>query len=89
MASYIVVYDLHRSGQNYDDLIEAIKSYGTWCHLQQSVWVIVTQESSVTIRDKLCKHLDSNDKLFVAKLEGEGAWIGHGDKVSEWLKKNL
>ena len=89
MASYIVSYDLYRQGQNYECLIEKIKSYGTHWHMQQSVWVIVTNQNATQIRDFLRPCLDSNDKLFVAKLSGEAAWYGYSDQITQWLKKFL
>lgn len=89
VASYIVTYDLHKSGQNYDGLISAIKAYGTWCKLQQSVWIVVSAKTSVQIRDDLKMHIDSNDKLFVALLAGEAAWTGYTTEISDWIQKNL
>jgi len=89
MPAYIVTYDLHKQGQNYDCLIEKLKGYGTHWHMQQSVWIVVTNQNSAQIRDHLRLCLDSNDKLFVGKLSGEGAWFGYSDSVTQWLKKFL
>ena len=33
--------------------------------------------------------MDSNDKLIVCKLMGEGAWYGLSKRQTEWLKTNL
>ncbi|MER9695094.1 CRISPR-associated endonuclease Cas2 [Mesorhizobium sp. M0179] len=71
MKPYIVCYDLHKQGQNYTDLIAKLKGYGTHWHVQGSVWVIVTGQSAVQIRDNLKTVLDANDKLIVARLQGE------------------
>jgi len=46
MSAYEICYDLQAPGQKYDRLIEKIKSYGIWCHLQQSVWVVSTTQSA-------------------------------------------
>jgi len=89
MASYVVAYDLHEQGQNYDCIIEKIKAYGTHWHMQRSVWVVVTAQTAVQIRDNLLPCLDSNDTLFVGKLSGEAAWFGYPANVSEWLQKQL
>ena len=89
MAAYIVTYDLHKEGQNYDCLIEKLKSYGTHWHMQRSVWIVATNQTAVQIRDKLKPCLDSNDKLFVGRLSGEAAWHGYGKKISDWITKNL
>ncbi|MCC4240377.1 hypothetical protein [Thalassospira povalilytica] len=89
MPAYIVCYDLHTPGQKYECLEKKIKAYGTWCHLQQSVWIVSTNQNSVSIRDNLKACLDSNDKLFVGRLSGEGAWMGYVKKTSDWLMDTL
>lgn len=88
MYTYIVTYDLHKHGQNYDCIHNKLRSYGKWCHLQQSVWLIATSRSAVQIRDHLSGCLDGNDKLLVAKLSGEAAWNGYGTQISQWIKEN-
>ena len=89
MATYVVSYDLNQQGQNYDCIIKKLKAYGTHWHMQQSVWIIVADASATQIRDNLKSCLDSNDKLFVAKLSGEAAWSGYRQTVTDWLKKYL
>lgn len=89
MSAYLVTFDLNRQGQNYDGVVEAIKSYGTWAKVATTTFVIVTSSSAGQIRDKLQAKIDSNDELFVAKLSGEAAWYGLSDSVSKWLQENL
>lgn len=89
MALYMVGYDLDKPGQDYSDLIAAIKTYGTWWHHLDSTWLIVTDDSALQIRDHLKQYLDSNDKLLVAVIGAPAAWYGFGDKGSEWLSKQL
>ena len=89
MAVHMISYDLRQPGRNYDALYEAIKSYGAWAHVNESVWCIKTDKTCAQVRDHLAKHIDKNDKLIVAKLAGEAAWIGLEDKVSTWLKEAL
>ena len=89
MATYIVTYDLHAKGQNYDCIHQKLKSYGTNWHVQGSVWLIQTSQSAVQVRDYLSTCLDSNDKLLVAKLSGEAAWKGYSQKVTDWIKARL
>ena len=86
--SYLITYDLCKPGQNYDDLIKAIKTY-SWCKVAESAWVITSSKTSVEIRDHLKSKIDKNDVLFVAKLNGEAAWCGASDSVTKWLKENL
>ena len=88
MACYIISYDLCKPGRNYDALYTAIKAYGTWAHINESLWAIETSQTAVQIRDNLKKNIDSNDRLFVIKSGVEAAWylaICNND----WLKEHL
>lgn len=89
MAAFIVAYDLHKHGQNYDCITKKIEAYGYYWHMQASVWILKTDQSAVQIRDNLASCIDSNDKLFVGKLSGEAAWLGYDKKVSDWLMETL
>ena len=89
MSTYVVTYDLHQVGQNYDCLHKKLKAYPKHWHAQQSVWIIETSQSAVQVRDHLSTCLDANDKLIVAKLSGEAAWSGYSANVTKWLKARL
>ncbi|RHH25996.1 hypothetical protein DW219_00115 [Desulfovibrio sp. AM18-2] len=89
MKTYIITYDLNRPGQNYDSLIEAIKSYRLWAKIQKSTWAIKTTSSAIEVRDALCRHIDSNDSLFVGEIGRDAAWFGLLKEVSDWLKREL
>lgn len=88
MASKVITYDLCSPGRNYDDLYNAIKSYGTWAHITESTWFVKTDDSCAQIRDNLLSHIDSNDRLFVGELTGTAAWHNVICK-NEFLKENL
>lgn len=87
MALFIIDYDLSNPGQNYDDLIAAIKNY-SWAKICKSSWAISTTDSETTIRDNLKSYLDKNDRLFVGKLTGSWAAYGLPTEVTDWLKKH-
>ena len=89
MSVFVVTYDLHQQGQNYVGLIQKLKAYPTHWHAQGSVWIIETGQSAAQVRDNLRPCLDANDKLIVAKLEGEAAWVGYSDEITKWLKDRL
>lgn len=87
--AHVVCYDLLKQGQNYTALIARLEKYPTHWHVQGSVWIVVTTQSSADIRDYLKPALDSNDKLIVARLDGEAAWQGYGDNIGNWIKSQL
>jgi hypothetical protein len=90
MATYLISYDLNRPGQDYADLLEAIKGLGgAWWHYLDSTWIVKHDGPAKVIRNALRPHIDSNDELLVVKLSGEGAWAGFSEKASEWLKGKL
>ncbi|OYW50180.1 MAG: hypothetical protein B7Y36_06155 [Novosphingobium sp. 28-62-57] len=89
MGTYIVTYDLLKQGQNYDCITKKLKAYPTHWHMQGSVWLIETSQTAVQVRDNLSPCLDQNDKLFVASLDGEAAWSGYSNQVSNWVKARL
>lgn len=83
MSAYIVSYDLMKQGQNYECIIKKLKAYTSW-HMQQSVWIVVSEENVAQIRDNLKSCLDTNDKLFVGKLSA-AAWTTYGAEADKWL----
>jgi hypothetical protein len=87
--SYLIGYDLNKSGQDYKTLIDEIKKLGTWWHCLDSTWIIKADSSCAIIRNHLKKFIDSNDELLVVCLTGEGAWTGFSIDCSNWLKNNL
>lgn len=89
MPAYIVAYDLKKQGQNYECLNEKLTEFGTYWHMQGSVWIIVTEWTAAQIRDDLKPCLDRNDNLFVGKLSGQAAWEGFTSDDNKWLKSAL
>lgn len=89
MAIYSINYDLVNPGQNYNDLISAIKTYNTWCHPVESCWLIKTEQTSSDIYDYLSKYLDSNDKILVIKVSAPATWKRLGSEISDWIHNNL
>lgn len=88
MTCYIISYDLRAPSRDYEQLYTAIKSYGKWAHINESVWAIVTDSNAVAVRDHLLQHMDQSDRLFVIKSGVEAAWKNSMCK-NEWLKGNL
>ncbi len=90
MNSYMIGYDLNSPGQDYSELLEAIKSYGPpWWHNLDSTWIIRTEQSAKQVRDHLKQLIDPNDELLVAELTGAAAWTGFSPAGSKWLKDYL
>lgn len=88
MAKYIVSYDLHQPGKDYDDLIKFIKTSDGWAHIHESVWFVETSLSAKDLRDALRSYADSNDGIFVVQEAGIAAWT-NTLASDDYLKTNL
>ena len=84
---YLITYDLNKTGQNYTDLYEVIKTLGPWAHYLDSTWFVDTSYSSEQIRDKLLEVIDSNDSLFITKISSYSGWL-HKD-AWPWLSEHV
>jgi hypothetical protein len=74
---YIVAYDLKEPNTpgDYARIIEAIKGYGNWMRVEQSVWTIESYDSNIQIRDNLMQYVRQQDALLVGRLTN-AAWTG-------------
>lgn len=89
MKCYIISYDLRGGSEfDYSALEKAIKSYGTWAHINQSVWAVVTLQTAMNVRDYLKSFMHVNDSIFVVKSGVEAAW-SNVICNNDWLKNNL
>lgn len=87
MTCYIISYDITEGG-DYGALIAAIKAYGTWAHITESTWAVVTDTSHTEVRDDLGKYLPAGSRLFVVKSGAVAAWRNVICR-DQWLKENL
>ena len=79
---YMVTYDLNKQGQDYENVIKAIKdaSTGVWCTYWKSSYLIQsTLTSADAVFKKIQPHLDSNDSLLVIEVK---------NNKQGWLKKD-
>jgi hypothetical protein len=73
LRTYWVSYDLDKPGQDYTDLLNAIRTIGG-VRILFSDWLIKGSFTAVQLRDHLTQFLDGNDRIFVAELTGVAAW---------------
>lgn len=87
--TFIISYDLEdASDEEYKELYEYFKSYGTWAHVTESTWAIVTEKRAKEVRDKIVEIVPAESRIFVVKSGSIAAWRNVICR-SEWLKKNL
>lgn len=89
MACYIIAYDLFDADSaEYEELSEAIKSYGTWARIAESTWAVVSDESASEVRSYLGSFMKNKDRIFVVKSGKAASWKNVRCR-DEWLKNNL
>jgi len=88
MANYVISYDLIED-KNYEDLIERIKSLGTWAKPLESFWLVVSDSSASAIRDTLKGVVDKDDKIIIIKLGDDWATYNISQKVTDWMKSQI
>lgn len=81
---YLITYDLCNPGQNYDQVIQAIKdaSTGVWCSFWKSSWLIKSNLISAnSVFEKIQPHLDGNDRCLVIEVKNnKQGWLSQ----EEW-----
>ncbi|XJM65928.1 hypothetical protein ACOI4H_11860 [Escherichia coli] len=82
MAIYCITYDLKAPGRNYDEVFDYLKQF-TYCKYLESFWLVDTTLTATQLRDGLQARVDSNDILFVARLQGE--WASRYYPCGDWL----
>lgn len=85
--TYIISYDM-KEGGDYEELFKAIKAYGTWAHITESLWAVCTESDAINIRDNLLNYFPEGSRIFVIKSGLEAAWK-NVICSSDWLQKNL
>lgn len=73
MSVFLVSYDLRAPGRDYSRLYTRLSGWRAVKALE-SDWLIDAETTAYAIRDDLMSYVDANDRLLVAKLEGQSAW---------------
>ena len=88
MAVYLVTYDLHKPGNNYEGILEQIKKSAGWAKLSESSYAISTSETVDAAYKRIHVKADANDTMYVIALRKP--WNGRGPKaVNDWLEQHL
>lgn len=78
MAVYLITYDLHKAGQDYEGLYEAIKnsSTGVWSHRLDSTWIIKSNLTVNEVSNNIKAKVDDNDHFLVIEVKNnKQGWL--------------
>lgn len=66
MANNLFIsYDLNSPGQDYEKVIEKIKSLGSWAKVQKSLWFVSSNLTAEQAAKSVWQGMDRNDSLNV------------------------
>jgi hypothetical protein len=83
----LVGYDL-KQGENYEELIDYLKSLDNWWHHLDSTWLVVTSQTASELMDELKRLVNGGDKVVVVNVTDDlWASLGLSDKGNDWLRK--
>lgn len=88
MNKFLVIFQT--SNENYNSVVERIKTLGAWARLNDTSWIIKSDDkNTVVIRDKIKEVIGDGNRLFVINIS-ESAWASYciPMEVTNWLKGN-
>lgn len=81
----LITYQFLDKAPDAQGLETAIKSYGTWWHHLNKVWLIETKESCAEVYNKLTPFFNEEDRLLVVQIGADYAgWLNKEAWV--WLQ---
>ena len=89
MNNLFISYDLKNPGQNYDRVITAIKTLGSWAKVQYSLFYVSSAYSAKQAAEVVWRAQDANDTLIVIDTTANDAvWYGIDPKVSAFMQQS-
>ena len=79
MKAFSISYDLKVPGRDYTSLYKALTRSGKWWHYLDSTWIVITNESTQQIWQRLAPHIDKNDYMLIIEIV---------NNVQGWLPKD-
>jgi hypothetical protein len=82
-----ISYDLHEPGKNYDRVIAAVKSLGSWAKIHYSFWYVKSNLSASQARDIVWRAMDANDSIYVVDATNNAAaWQNLSPEASKFIQ---
>jgi hypothetical protein len=81
----LITYDLHKPERDYDDVTSEIKSFGSWAHPEESVWLVDTTLGPQDCRNRL-KQVTEDATYFIVWLQHNWSSYKLTSPVVKWLK---
>ena len=82
-----ISYDLNSPGQNYNDVINAIKSLGGWAKIHKSYWYVNSTKTASEALNVVWAACDPNDTVYVVDATNNSAsWQNLDPDAAKYIK---
>ncbi|MCP4538940.1 MAG: hypothetical protein GY832_17535 [Chloroflexi bacterium] len=87
-----ISYNPNAPGQDYGEVIEAIKSLGNWAKVHESFWYVDSTKTAIEACDIVWAACDANDTVYVIDVtNSDAAWNNISDEavkqiMAQWNK---
>lgn len=88
MPQYVVSYDLHQTGRDYERLKKGLAALQETAKLLESVWLVNSNLTAAQIRDHLKGYCDNNDSIAVIEIARSWGTVRVSTEGLEFLKKH-
>jgi hypothetical protein len=91
MALYIITYDIRtRPGHDYQPLYDLLTAWRA-AHLQNSVWLVESNNRASVVRDSLLRHMHRDDTFCVNQIFSNSDWATWNARREgvDWLKPHM
>ena len=90
MYNYIICLGFNKINLN-NNLYQAIASLGECRQVLDSVWILISESESISIKDKLVTYIGTDDMFFISQLSmpADAAWLNLPPDLTDWLKSKL
>ena len=81
-----ISYDLHNPDKNYDRVIAAVKSLGSWAKIHYSYWYVKSNLTAAQARDAMKAAMDANDSVYVVDAtNNSAAWHNISPDAAQFI----
>ena len=84
---YMISYDLNVPGNNREDVIKSIESFGSWCKCATTTYLIKTELQINDVEAVVTKYLDNTDAIIICQVSGNIKGRLH-QKEWDWIHNN-
>ena len=89
MKAQLIIYQLEDLTDNAA-IIEKIKSFSKWAKVMDNCWIVITDQTSGTIRDELRVSIGKKGSVLVVNVTGQG-WgtFKISKEVTDWMTSRI